>query len=127
MYANTFWQGPFRSEEEFNNAIIDAYQSKAPRRRIKSFLTGMLSHNKHQIVFTHGDLRLQNVMVEDGNVSGILDWEFSGWYPEYWEFSKALYVWKWQNDWIEYLVQILQPYYSEYAVHSFLTETLWWY
>ena len=85
----------------------------------------MLSHNKHQIVFTHGDLRLQNVMVEDGNVNGILDWEFSGWYPEYWEFSKALYVWKWQNDWIEYLVQVLQPYYSEFAVHSFLTETLW--
>lgn len=55
-------------------------------------------------------------MVNDGSVSGVLDWEFSGWYPEYWEFSKALYIWKWQNDWTDYLVQILQPSYAEYAV-----------
>lgn len=52
----------------------------------------MLSQNRHQILFTHGDLRLQNIMVKDGCVSGVLDWEFSGWYPEYWEFSKALHV-----------------------------------
>ncbi|OJJ31579.1 hypothetical protein ASPWEDRAFT_54700 [Aspergillus wentii DTO 134E9] len=99
-------QGPFETEEA-------------------NVLAGMLSQNRHQILFTHGDLRLQNIMIKDGCVSGILDWKFSGWYPEYWEFSKALHVWKWQNDWTEYLVQILQPYYSEYAVHSFLTETLW--
>lgn len=118
-------KGPFNSEGDFNNAIIEAYQSKAPKRHIRGFLAGMLSQKCHKIVFTHGDLRLQNIMVHDGYVSGILDWEFSGWYPEYWEFSKALYVWKWQNDWIDYLVRVLEPYYSEYAVHSFLTETLW--
>lgn len=76
----------------------------------------MLCKNNHQIVFTHRDLRLHNIMVNDGSVSGVLDWEFSGWYPEYWEFSKALYIWKWQNDWTDYLVQILQPSYAEYAV-----------
>ncbi|KAJ6143974.1 hypothetical protein N7471_003427 [Penicillium samsonianum] len=63
--------GPFDSEE--------AYQSKAPKRQIKNFLS---------------DLRLQNIMTNDGSVNGVLDWEFSRWYPEYWEFSKALYVWK---------------------------------
>ena len=76
-------------------------------------------------MFTHGDLRFANIMVKDGSVSGIVDWEFSGWYPEYWEFCKALYVWHWQNDWVDYLSQILQPYYSEFAVHTFLTATLW--
>ncbi|KAI2747216.1 hypothetical protein DTO013E5_3762 [Penicillium roqueforti] len=85
-------KGPFNSEEAFNNAIVDAYQSKAPRCHIKSFLSGMLCQNKHQIKFIHGDLRLQNTIVNDGSVSGIVDWEFSGLYPEYWEFSKALHV-----------------------------------
>ncbi|KAE8332238.1 kinase-like domain-containing protein [Aspergillus sergii] len=77
-------QGPFSAKEAFDNALIDAYRSKAPRCHIKSFLAGMLSQNKHQIVFTHGDLHLANIMVNNGSVTGILDWEFGGWYPEYW-------------------------------------------
>lgn len=87
----------------------------------------MLSQNRHHnIVFTHGDLRPRNIMAKDGNITGIIDWELSGWYPEYWEFAKALYVWQWQNDWFDYLVDALQPYYAEYAFHSFLARTLWW-
>ncbi|KAE8344096.1 hypothetical protein BDV24DRAFT_149046 [Aspergillus arachidicola] len=108
-------KGPFNSEEAFNNAIIEVYQSTAPKRHIKSFLAGMLSQKRHQIVFTHGDLRLQNIMVNNGHVSGIVDWEL----------SKALYVWKWYNDWTDYLLQVLEPYYAEYGVHRFLMETLW--
>ncbi|KAK6815427.1 hypothetical protein RU639_008961 [Aspergillus parasiticus] len=71
-------QGPFSTEEVFDNALIDAYRSKVPRSYIKSFLAGMLSQNKHRTVFTHGDLRLANIMVNNGNVTGIVDWEFGG-------------------------------------------------
>ncbi|KAH8424146.1 uncharacterized protein LDX57_001900 [Aspergillus melleus] len=105
-------EGPFPSLETFNNTLIDAYQLKVPKRHIKSFLSGMLSETNHQIVFTHGDLRHANIMVHEGSVTGILDWEFSGWYPEYWEFAKALYVWRWQNDWTDYLLRVLRPYYG---------------
>ncbi|KAL4947232.1 kinase-like protein [Aspergillus filifer] len=83
---------PFESEDAFNNALIDAYQAQAPKYHIKSYLTGLLSQKKHKIVFTHADLRLANIMVNDGSVTGIADWEFSGWYSGYWEFSKSLYV-----------------------------------
>ncbi|KAE8370383.1 hypothetical protein BDV27DRAFT_140558 [Aspergillus caelatus] len=72
-----------------------------------------------------GTYAFKNIIVNNGHISGIVDWEFSGWYPKYWEFSKALYVWKWQNDWTDYLLQVLEPYYAQYGVHSFLTETLW--
>ncbi len=49
-------------------------------------------------VFTHGELRPGNIMVdEDENgryfVTRIIDWEFSGFYPEYQErFSMTRYV-----------------------------------
>jgi hypothetical protein len=59
----------------------------------------------HRIVFTHGDFHPRNIMVIDMHdphaavgptsdtdieVSGIIDWDTSGFYPEYWEELKAL-------------------------------------
>ncbi|KAL4993230.1 kinase-like domain-containing protein [Aspergillus recurvatus] len=39
--------------------------------------------------FTHGDLASVNIMVENGNLAGILDWEASGYFPVWWEFTCA--------------------------------------
>lgn len=41
--------------------------------------------------FTHCDLNPSNVLVRNGKVVGIIDWEFSGWYPYYWEYTSAWY------------------------------------
>lgn len=58
------------------------------------------SRRGHQIVFTHADLNPRNILVRqvkggDGRkhweVSGIIDWETAGWYPEYWDCTKSLY------------------------------------
>ncbi|KAI0424604.1 hypothetical protein F5Y09DRAFT_134498 [Xylaria sp. FL1042] len=58
------------------------------------------SRRGHRIVFTHADLNPRNILVDeftqkDGskvwNVTGIVDWEFSGYYPEYWDCTKALF------------------------------------
>ncbi|KMU85035.1 hypothetical protein CIHG_02818 [Coccidioides immitis H538.4] len=47
--------------------------------------------HKHRIVFTHGDFKAHNILVDDdGHLSGFLDWESAGWYPEYWEFTTAM-------------------------------------
>ncbi|KAJ5251114.1 hypothetical protein N7489_001524 [Penicillium chrysogenum] len=121
--TNHLFQGPFNSEQEFNTAIINNYLNNAPKRHIKSFLSRMLPVS-HRILFAHGDLRPRNIIVKDGKVAAIIDWERSGWYPEYWEYAKALLVWHWQSDWTDYLVQILQPYHAEYFMHSFLIEKL---
>lgn len=40
-------------------------------------------------VFTHGDLSSSNILVKDDKVVGIVDWETSGWYPPYWEYTSA--------------------------------------
>lgn len=41
--------------------------------------------------FTHADLRPNNIMVKEGNITAIIDWEFAGWYPEYWEYTKMYF------------------------------------
>jgi len=39
--------------------------------------------------FTHGDLTDVNIMVDDGHLAGIIDWESSGYFPVWWEFAAA--------------------------------------
>ncbi|TGO43599.1 hypothetical protein BOTNAR_1780g00010 [Botryotinia narcissicola] len=36
-------------------------------------------------VLTHGDLDASNIMVKDGHLTGIIDWEAGGYLPEWWE------------------------------------------
>jgi hypothetical protein len=39
----------------------------------------------------HADLGPTNIMIsEDGSVSGVLDWESAGYYPEFWIATKPL-------------------------------------
>jgi thiamine kinase-like enzyme len=42
-------------------------------------------------VFTHADLHPSNILIDRGRLSGIVDWECAGFYPEYWEFTKLMY------------------------------------
>lgn len=41
-------------------------------------------------VFTHGDLTPRNIMVDQGCITGIIDWEDSGWFPDYWEYANMM-------------------------------------
>ncbi|OAA65874.1 protein kinase domain protein [Niveomyces insectorum RCEF 264] len=42
-------------------------------------------------VFTHGDIGPRNIMVDDeGRILAFLDWESSGWFPDYWEFLQMM-------------------------------------
>ncbi|KAF9884422.1 hypothetical protein FE257_001753 [Aspergillus nanangensis] len=37
--------------------------------------------------FTHCDLTDVNIMVENGHLTGIIDWEMSGYFPVWWEYA----------------------------------------
>lgn len=56
-------------------------------------------------VFTHGDIAPRNIMVTDsGQISGILDWELSGWYPDYWEYANIQKPSR-DTDWMKWMDQ----------------------
>lgn len=44
----------------------------------------------YRVRYTHADLSPRNILVDAaaGKITGIIDWEFGGWYPEYWEYTK---------------------------------------
>lgn len=40
---------------------------------------------KYSTVFSHCDLGPYKILIRDGKIAAIVDWEFGEWYPEYWE------------------------------------------
>ncbi|QKX61978.1 uncharacterized protein TRUGW13939_09134 [Talaromyces rugulosus] len=115
--------GPFDSEQEFNDFILGDIVKAAPdilRHYAKFALT-----DDHEIVFTHSDFAPRNILVDEGRVTGIIDWEYAGWYPEHREYIQALKYLKPMPDWPEYLSRILPPrFVREYIGMSFLGRIL---
>nr|KMM69599.1 hypothetical protein CPAG_05914 [Coccidioides posadasii RMSCC 3488] len=50
--------------------------------------------NECQLKFvpTHRDLFPWNILIKDGKITGIVDWEHSGFYPDYVEYRLATYT-----------------------------------
>jgi len=122
-----FWQyndqlptGPFDNEAQFNDLIISAYHDRwgETRPKFHTFLRSLYRDN-HRILFTHGDLAPRNIMVsDDGRITGIIDWEYAGWYPEYWEYVKAHFGGDWRTNWILWVDKYFPCYHYELLVHN---------
>ncbi|TVY25258.1 hypothetical protein LHYA1_G007005 [Lachnellula hyalina] len=97
--------GPFLDEAAFSQVLRN---SDEPSRR------------GHEIVFTHGDLNSWNILVDrvvrpDGTrgwtVTGIVDWETSGYYPEYWDYTKALFEgFRYTERWRDFMHDIFRAF-----------------
>lgn len=114
--SNGDFHGPFRTEDAFNEiphhtALPDAVHGSG-----------------HRVVSTHGDLHLGNILVKDGKFSGIIDWENAGWYPEYWDYTKAHFITKFKWRWLKAVDKVFKgvgDYKSELAVERKLWEYNW--
>lgn len=75
-------------------------------------------------VFTHADLNPSNILVHGSEVVGIIDWEFSGWYPHYWEYTSAWYTATVFTEWQDHLPRFLEPHPAELGME--ITRQKWW-
>ncbi|KAF4467402.1 hypothetical protein FALBO_5727 [Fusarium albosuccineum] len=108
--ANTYC-GPFSDEKEFDDWCLDQLDGgPLARWRWQRYLKKERKSSPGRFVLTHGDLTPRNIMVQDGTVTGIIDWEKSGFFPEYAEYAFAFALChtheKW---WMPVLKEILQP------------------
>lgn len=82
--------GPFNSVGDFNNHLVrnvfDLQQNKNQRP-----LSLLLQEKKYDVCFTHSDLHRSNIFIQNGRLSGLIDFEDAGFKPEYWEFTRALW------------------------------------
>lgn len=65
--------------------------------------------------YTHGELDPSNFIIANGEVVGMLDWEWSGFYPVWWEYVRFRWYCETQpavfpNDWYQLLLEGMDVY-----------------
>ncbi|KAF2426480.1 kinase-like protein, partial [Tothia fuscella] len=83
---NAIKGGPFETEKDFNEWQLKQLVEGSSQLSRETYAS--MHKTDHEIVFSHGDLAFHNVIVHDGHVAAIIDWEYAGWYPEHWDFCK---------------------------------------
>ncbi|KAM5438413.1 hypothetical protein MferCBS31731_004990 [Microsporum ferrugineum] len=78
--------GPYNKCSDFHNYLIHKYVWPKTKESVAA-----VHSQEYRSFFTHADLNPTNIMIDQGKLSGILDWECAGFYPEYWEFTKGIY------------------------------------
>lgn len=75
-------------------------------------------------VFTHADLSPHNIMVRDGKIVAIIDWDFSGWYPSYWEYTSSFLGNQTREIWQRTIEKFLDPWVDELRMET--VRQRWW-
>lgn len=119
-----FMGGSFDTESDFNQFLLSDTVRSCPT--ILRDIASRSLRTDHEIVFTHGDFAPRNMLVKDERIAAILDWEDSGWYPEYWEYVKSFnspdyHRVNWHN-YVEHIFPIC--YEKEYISDCFLRPLL---
>lgn len=119
-------RGPFLTENDLVQAILDTYECYAPssiRYRAKFYrrvLPEVLRGNDTP-VFTHNSLQQKNIIIQEDGTAVLLGWGESGWYPSYWEYATAMVKHEagslgWEDDgWHLFLGKILEEFPNQYV------------
>lgn len=127
--------GPYAAEAEFtahllSTASSNSFDSAADFE--KSLATARtMEALKHDMVFTHGDFYMHNILIHDGHISGLIDWETAGWYPDYWEFTTPLRWASQLHEWRHLLLRLSSNAYereleAERAIRALTVDSWIW-
>ncbi|KJY01912.1 phosphotransferase enzyme family protein [Zymoseptoria brevis] len=129
--------GPFHSEAAFVTALTDNFRALVERndrpdfkvRHFEAHLGNVLGSFRPTL--THSDLHKTNILLEQISSEGgarsfnvaLVDWEYAGWYPDFWEFfcaSSMFDIVSWEEDWCWRTEQFLQVWPAKTAMMRML-------
>ncbi|KAI0129418.1 kinase-like domain-containing protein [Xylariales sp. AK1849] len=114
----------YSDEAGFRGALNDFLWSRRQTvwaKTVIGFINDMAeppeSFSQKPFVMTHGELTPRNIKVARGGIVGILDWSQAGYYPVYWEYTKAHLFYNTQSGYYGDGIpnQMLPQRYSEHA------------
>lgn len=94
--------GPLINDDAVRARIYKCYY-EANGRKYENELPSMLPRSTTS-VFSHADIAPYNIMFDEKSlkITGIIDWERAGWYPDYWEYSTIMKPSKYE-DWQKWM------------------------
>jgi aminoglycoside phosphotransferase (APT) family kinase protein len=111
----------FASVEEFHARLGHEFVLKSPKHRHMWSHFEVVSQRQYHTTFTHSDIAPRNILIKDGKIAAIVDWESAGWYPEYWEYTRwAVSNYTSSQIWHDLRDVILDPYPDELRVDEYL-------
>lgn len=108
---NPIPQGPFNTDDELWAAMAATLGpvGRFPQQALDKLRSQMPSCAPY--TFTHGDLSQGNIIVRDGNVVGLIDFKWSGYFPVWWEYAKNRGGTPWNpNEWCQLLAERMDPH-----------------
>ena len=91
-YNNRFMPYPWNPPHAFSSVkeYLDHYRSFFLDFCGQEYVEELFScfPTETKVYLTHGDLLPHNILVEGSKITGIIDWETAGYYPEFWEYCR---------------------------------------
>lgn len=109
--------GPFKDVSDFHRYLrwgTEAHPDHYPEAN--ELIT--MHKDTWPLCFTHDDLSSLNILVREGDVVGIVDWETAGWYPSYWEYTTAWNVNPQNEFWRKDIDRFFEPKPRELAMEK---------
>lgn len=78
---STYHSPACRDEGAFNDFLLSGLYEHTPPLVREAFSRRL--QTGHPVVLSHCNLTPRSILVQDGEIQGLVDWEDSGWYPEY--------------------------------------------
>ena len=101
---------PILNDDDLRQRIYVRYRANGGDRYAATLPDMLPRSSPGQYVFTHGDIAPRNILVNDClDISAVLDWENSGWYPYYWEHANIMRPAGENNDWQKYMDRTAPP------------------
>ncbi|TVY37496.1 hypothetical protein LSUB1_G006544 [Lachnellula subtilissima] len=116
---STFLRFGIRKEDGFFEATRDKScltdEERSELRKIIDMQDQL--QGTHKICFTHGDASSSNVLVKKRQ-DAMIDFELSGFYPEYWEYTCAMHVNSQDGFWKAEIGKFLDPCPAELEIEE---------
>ncbi|CAM1509421.1 Fc.00g031600.m01.CDS01 [Cosmosporella sp. VM-42] len=93
-------------QTQFTAFLLSTFYDSVPKIVAAALASRLRNH--HNIVLSHGDLSLRNIIVRGDTIVAIIGWGCAGWYPQWWDYAKFFEASTQteNDDWYDYAATI---------------------